>query len=202
MKRILFGILVCLAAMNGRAQVVETMEEQIIALTAFIKTAEKGYALVEQGLHTIGDIKSGEYALHRAYFGALSSVNPAVRNMTEVGEIIRLEGVVVDDFSKALTGYRQTAWLHPDEVSFMGQVYGDLVNWGVEDGTSLSDLSSDGRLEMDDGQRIQRIEVLDAGIRERYGYVQGFIREADLLIVQRRKAAGDLGAVGSWYGLK
>jgi hypothetical protein len=122
--------------------------------------------------------------------------------MTEVGEIIRLEGVVVDDFSKALTGYRQTAWLHPDEVSFMGQVYGDLVNWGVEDGTSLSDLSSDGRLEMDDGQRIQRIEVLDAGIRERYGYVQGFIREADLLIVQRRKAAGDLGAVGSWYGLK
>ena len=200
-KLILSGIILCLVGLKLQAQVLETMEEQIAALKVYIQTAEKGYAIVEQGIHTIRDIKNGEFGLHSVYFGSLQSVNPSVRDMPEVREIISLETSVIGSFSKALAGYRQTSWLHPDEISYIGQVYSDLLDRSQQDGNTLASLTTDGSLEMDDGKRTQRIQALDGETREWYGYVQAFIRQANLLIVQRQKAAADLGGLGNWYNL-
>jgi len=200
-KLILSGIILCLVGLKLQAQVLETMEEQIAALKVYIQTAEKGYAIVEQGIHTIRDIKNGEFGLHSVYFSSLQSVNPSVRDMPEVREIISLETSVIGSFSKALAGYRQTSWLHPDEISYIGQVYSDLLDRSQQDGNTLASLTTDGSLEMDDGKRTQRIQALDGETREWYGYVQAFIRQANLLIVQRQKAAADLGGLGNWYNL-
>jgi hypothetical protein len=90
-KQLLLALALCLfAGLEAGAQSIKAMLEQITALKAYIVTAEKGYQIAEDGLHAIRDIKHVEFDLHSVYFGSLAVVNPAVRNMPQVGAIVRL----------------------------------------------------------------------------------------------------------------
>src|ERR1700678_2125205 len=112
MKRIfvgwgLIGPFISASAQFGSATT--TMLQQIAALQAYIKVAEKGYTIAEQGLQSIGQSKNGEFNLHSAFYSSLKAVSRSVANMAEVAEIVALEISLVDQFSNKLSGYRQSA---------------------------------------------------------------------------------------------
>ena len=56
----------------------KTMLEQVAALQGYTATAEKGYRIAEEGVHMVRDIKSGEFDLHKAFFGSLERVDAGV----------------------------------------------------------------------------------------------------------------------------
>src|SRR5674476_818487 len=62
--------------------------QQIAALQTYISTAEKGYKIASDGIHTISNIKNGELNLHSLFFNSLKTVNPKIKNATIVAEII------------------------------------------------------------------------------------------------------------------
>src|SRR2546430_17187766 len=95
-KKIITGTLIVGWITSGYAQDAQTMLEQIAALRTYLTAAEKGYQLVENGLHTIRDIKNEEFGLHSAFFSSLSTVNPAIRNMPDVLEVIRIQTVTLN----------------------------------------------------------------------------------------------------------
>lgn len=73
--------------MEGKT--LQVMLGQIVALDAYSAAAAQGYRLVGNGVHTIADIRRGEWGLHQTYYGSLRVVNPAVRGMAEVGAILK-----------------------------------------------------------------------------------------------------------------
>jgi len=66
---------VCRVHAQGRTK---TMLEQVAALQGYIRTVEKGYQLAEEGVALVRDIKSGEFDLHRVFFGSLERVDKGV----------------------------------------------------------------------------------------------------------------------------
>lgn len=109
------GMVVALmsAAHSGRAQLEgKTLQaglDQIAALNAYAAVAAEGYRIVENGWHGVAVIRQGEWNLHQAYYGSLLAVNPAVRGMPEVADIIRLApgskdgAVVIADLTALLS---------------------------------------------------------------------------------------------------
>ena len=205
MKRILVGwVLIgpCISASAQFGSATTTMLQQIAALQAYIKVAEKGYTIAEQGLQTIGQIKNGEFNLHSTFYSSLKAVSPTVANMAEVAEIMSLEISLIDQFSHKLSGYRQNAWLQPAEVSYITQVYTGLVNSGLECITALANLTTGGQLSMTDGERINRIQQMDIDLQRQYRLAQAFTNQTDLLTVQRQQEGNDIGTLKRIYGIQ
>jgi hypothetical protein len=205
MKRILLGLTFFGVGVTASAQFGATtneMLEQLAALQAYIKVAEKGYSIAEQGLQTIGQIKNGEFSLHSAFVSSLKAVSPAVGNMAEVAEIIGLEASMISQFSHKLSSWRQSAWLQPAEVSYIESVYTSVVNNGQELTMALLNLTTDGQLSMTDGERINRIQQMDKNMQQQYRMVQAFTNQTDLLAVQRQQEGNDIGTLKGMYGIQ
>jgi hypothetical protein len=205
MKRILLGLTFIGVGVTASAQFGATtsgMLEQLAALQAYITVAEKGYTIAERGLQTIGQIKNGEFNLHSAFVSSLKAVSPAVGNMAEVAEIIGLEASMISQFSHKLSGWRQSAWLQPTEVSYIESVYTSVVNNGLELLTALTNLTTDGQLTMTDGERISRIQQMDTNMQQQYRLAQAFTNQTDLLTVQRQQEGNDIGTLKGIYGIQ
>jgi hypothetical protein len=196
-----FGLAFCAWCCPANGQSTQAMLEQIGALKAFIAAAERGYQIAENGLHTIKDIKNGEFNLHMVFYSSLLTVNPAVRNMPQVSDAIGLEQAMVLQFSNAMNGYRQSGGFSAGDLDYIGKVSENLTNRGSEDINALDDLVTDGRLEMTDGERMRRIEGIEEDVRARYGFVQEFLQRAGLLVAERQKESKSLNMIKGLYGM-
>ena len=191
----------CVLAAHGQGTT-ETMLEQIAALRTLIGSVEKGYQVVEKGLTTIGQIKKGEFDLHAVFFGSLSTVDPAVRGSPDVSAVLRWQGAIDDAFSQAMVRYRVSPWLQPGERDYLQYVYTRVVNDCGQDAEAMGVLTRDGVVQMTDGERIRRMELIGAGMQQRATRVQAFLFATDLLI-NRRQAAGNFsGMLSSLYGIQ
>jgi hypothetical protein len=124
------------AQLEGKT--LQSMLDQIAALNAYSAAAVDGYRLVENGWHTVAAIRQGEWFLHKAYYGSLLTVNPAVRGMAEAGDIVRVAGLLV-------------------KAGRVKEAEAAVVD--------LTALLTDGRLSMTDGERMRRVIVLDNELR-------------------------------------
>jgi hypothetical protein len=204
MKKVLLGLMFIVGGMTASAQmnsILKQLGEQIAELQAYLQVVEKGYQIAEDGLHTIRDIKNGEFNLHSVFFSSLASVSSTVANMAEVTEIISLQASMIRQFSSKLNSYRQSGWLQPGEVSYIGQVYSTLISTGQKEINALTNLLTDGDYKMTDGERIKGIQAIDADTKRQYRMVQSFTNQTNLLTVQRQQEGGDIGSVKGMYGL-
>ncbi len=200
-KKILSGIFLLgwIGAVHGQ-EVAGTMLQQIAALRGYIATAREGYQIVEQGLTTIRDIRNGEFQLHRAFFDSLSAVNPVVKMMPEVSEIINTPKALIDQLSKAMTRWSRP-WLSKGEMTGNREIYQNFIALGLKNTGLLQKLISDGALKMTDGERISQIEALAERVRALDRSAQSFITFTDRLITQRKQEHRDVEKVKYLYGL-
>ena len=75
---------------------VKTMLQQVAALQGYIGVVEKGYRIAEEGVHLVGDIKSGEFGLHRVFFGSLERVDDGVLRCWALDEARRYAALLGD----------------------------------------------------------------------------------------------------------
>jgi prophage DNA circulation protein len=194
------GCLISISSQAQFAQMLQTMLQQIAALEGYIATAEKGYKIAEDGLHTIGDIKNGEFNLHSVFFQSLKTVNPQVKSLAEVTEIASLQISIVQATTKKIKSTQQSQWLHPDEMTFIVKVYGTLVAAGVQNLSSLSDIITDNKVGMTDGERMRRIQSVDTDMQKQYAFLLDFSNQTDLLQAQRQRDDGDNQSLKKLYG--
>jgi hypothetical protein len=143
MQKKLFGAVLLGLAGCARGQgTAETMLQQIAALQTYARVAQQGYEMTEQGLATIRAIRQGEFDLHTLFFHSLSTVSPAVKNMPAMSAIQLL--MTLRPRARWAPGWQQEL----DELTL---------------------LTTDGALQMTDGERIRRILAIETAIRARYG---------------------------------
>jgi hypothetical protein len=199
---LLAGVLVLWGNRGLHAQdVLSTGLEQLSALQGYIHTAEDGYRIVTDGLRLAGDVKGGEFNLHRIFFSSLKEVDEAVINNPELKgayeEVARTTRVL----DQALKTYAASGWLQPGEMQYLVAVEQKVTEDGRENLSALETIAKDGTLSMTDGQRLGQIQEQRNGIRTRYLYVVRYMTEIGGLIKARAQEQRKVETLKKLYGI-
>ena len=170
-------------------------------MQVYIGYAKKGYDIASKGIHTISDIKNGEFNLHETFFNSLKAVNPQVKNVAEVAAIIAMQISIVQHFKSSLKTYHDSQQFSHDELEYVGKVYTDLTTECLQDIDQLIAVISDNTFQMTDDERIKQINFIYADMSDKNQFTQSFTTGTMLLAQQRTKEHNDISVSQNLYGL-
>ena len=213
MRKTMLVIAVLCATMSVQAQTwaewfdqkktqIEYLVNQIGALEVYASSLEKGYDLARTGLTAIHKIKKGDFSLHAEYFNSLSQVSPEIKSYWRIADIIQTEIRIVracSDQRRLLTG----GGLFTDsEIQYCSSVFSSLLNGCEQLIDQLTDLLVDGKLQMTDDERLQRIDEVHAAMKDRERFILSFSKETKMLALQRTKETNDINVLRRLYGVQ
>jgi hypothetical protein len=152
--------------------------EQIAALQVYAGYVKKGYGIAKDGLHLIGDIKNGDFNLHDDYFNSLKNVNPVIKKYPRVADIISIQDGIIKLVRKARKELPLMEAFGTEELGYINRVYDRLIK---DCNSTLDDLeivTTSGKVEMKDDERINRIDTLYDQASAQYAFAKGFTQEA------------------------
>jgi len=213
MKRVGIGIVLLLGIGQARAQFLggifsqgatelKNNAAQIAVLQALGATSQEDYAALENGLTDIGTIHGAEYALHQGYFASLVAVNASVAGMPEVADIMTAVPAGLGSLSAAIGRWSLKGGMTSGELAAVTGLDSSFGSLGLSELQALQVVLTAGQLTMSDAERMARVRALDRAVREQYVFIQQTCAEGDLLVAQRRQAAGQVGAVFGTYGMR
>lgn len=202
MKRGLLLLLLVVAFQIGHAQLfkewfkqkktqIEYLVKQIAALQVYIGYVQKGYEIADKGLTTIGNIKNGDFNLHRDFFSALKNVNPKIRNSAQVADIIALQIRIIQVQKRNLHRAKQSDGLTVKEVNYIAGVFSCLLEQTADNVEELTMLITAGNYDLSDDERIRRIDGLHRDMLDKYSFVQWFSDQTEILVTNRKKEQTD-----------
>lgn len=176
-----------------RAQSATTvMLEQIAKLEVLLAELKKGYDIVNKGLNVINDIKHGDFNLHNDYFNSLSLVKGPIKNDVKVSAMIAMQVQIVSNYAKFMQAYKTGGVFTAAELTYLTNVYASLLSDGAEDLGLLTDLITDGSLQMKDDERIHQIDQLYQTTEQQYEFENAFHSQVQLLGLQRQKSLQEI----------
>lgn len=185
----------------AQSQQREVLLKQIVALQMYIGYAQKGYSIAKKGLNTIGDFKRGEFNLHTDYFTSLKLVNPKIKNYARVTEIITLQAKIIENYSHVLGQIQQDDLFHGDEIAYIKRVFDRLIENCNANLDELITIVTDGKLEMKDDERMNRIDVLYQSMLENHTFCESFSNQTRLMSLAREKDFKDMKTSRAMHGL-
>jgi len=159
--------------------------EQIAANKVYIGYAQKGYTIIRDGLHSIQDIKGGDFRLHLGHFDSLKLVNPRVKNWVKVAEIMAAQLRILKSCKQAITTVGESGQFTPDELDYCKQVFDRLLEECLKNIDELVLVITDGKLAMTDAERIKQIEKLYVDMQEKSAFTASFTGDMRVLARQR-----------------
>jgi hypothetical protein len=171
--------------MHQKKTQIKYLVNQIAALQIYAGYVQKGYAIAEEGLSAIHNIKRGDFSLHEAYLISLKKVNPNLKSYWKVADIIAMQIKIVQGCHKEKNVVRQCNQFTKDEINYCNNVFTNLLNDCSDIIDQLILLTTNGNAEMKDDERINRIDALHADIKDKYVFVKHFSGEVSVLAMQR-----------------
>lgn len=175
----------------GQNNQIKLYIQQIAANKVYIEYLRKGYAIVQTGLKTIGDIKSGHFNLDIDFFDGLEKINPEVRNYANVADIISLNIQTVKRTKKLLQEVRGSDLFTERTISYAAKATDALLIHCSELVNELATLLKSSELKMSDDERIKRINELYRQSRDNYAFVNYFSSELQKMQLQKEKELRD-----------
>ncbi len=177
----------------------KTEERYLLKQVAYLKLyggyLKKGYELASSGLGTIRGITSGEMGLHEAFFASLKLVSPVVRNDVRIVEIAEMQ-LQLSGLFRAV----ERSKLSGESMAYVSAVCRELRRECGLELDELLQLVTSSRLEMDDGQRLERLAGLHASMLVKLEFTKGFYGEVQSLEGAVEKELSELKWLGRFYG--
>lgn len=171
--------------LNQKATQKKYLLQQIAALQVYIGYAKKGYNIVNGGITTIKNITNGDFNLHRDFFNSLKNVNPAIRRYAKVTDIIAYQVKIIKQTKGTLQQIRETKQFTETELDYCKQVFDNLLDECMKTVEELMLVTTSGKLEMKDDERLKRIDRLYADVQDKYSFTCSFSEDMGILAVQR-----------------
>jgi hypothetical protein len=168
------------------------MIDQIAKLEYYLSQAEKGYQIARQGLTTIGNIKQGDFNLHNLFFQSLSLVNPSIRAYIKVADMITMQLDMVAAYHSYYSQFQHSGLFGAADLAYIYSFYTSILARTADDITELTDDLTDGDLQMNDAQRLDRIDKLYASVTALYQAFQNFNSRVQLLALQKKSTLRNL----------
>lgn len=172
---------------------------QIARLQVYLGYLKKGYDIVHKGLDLIGDIKKGDLDLHTVFFDHLKLVNPNVKKYAKVAEIIQMQTGMTGAYKSYYKDLKGAKELTAGEIDYLYHVFTNLLDQLSGDIVVLTDVLTDGRLEMSDQERIARIDLIYGSVSEKYVSLFSFMNKVQALRQQREKELQDIETLKKLY---
>lgn len=166
--------------------------QQIAALKEYSDYALKGYAIVNNGLNTIRDIKDGDFHLHDNYFISLISINPTVKRYAKIVEIVSIAKNITTESSKLIKACIKSHQFSKEELSYLKRVFNVVLMDCANVLDQLSLLSANGQLSMNDDERITGIDNLFDSMINCWGFTKSFCNNTKTLLTQRENEQKDI----------
>lgn len=178
---------------------IKYLTQQIAKLQLYLSYVKKGYKIVDKGLTLIGDIKDGDFNLHKSYFDGLGLVNPAIRKYKRVSDIISMQAEMLTAYKKYNKLFRESGAFASNEIDYLYRVFSTLLDEVTEDISELTTLITDGSLEMTDDERIKRIDEVFVRMQEKHSFLFSFCRKTNTQQLQRLRELHEIETLKKLY---
>lgn len=159
---------------------------QIAALQVYKSYIKKGYDIISTGVGIINKIKTGDFNLHRDFFGALKIVNPRIKKYAKVAGIMTMCVQAVNRLNE--TGkLARSDLMSSYRKEFLEKVIDHLLKMLADTIDELISLISDNQLEMKDDERIKRIDQLYMTAEEQCSFVMELDDQISLMLLMKKK---------------
>jgi len=214
MRKLSFIILIWFAAINcvpatAKAQSIADDLEQLAldyqklaGLKNILSQMYKGYEVVSNGYNSVKGIAQGNYSLHQAFLDGLMVVSPTVRKYPHVADIINDQAALVSEYKSAYGSFRQDKHFSPDEISYMMDVYNNLVSRSLQNLDELTMVMADNKLRMSDAERLQAIDRVYAAGREQLTFLRQFNEQTESVAIARAREYNDKQTLQTLYGIR
>ena len=161
--------------------------EQIAQLRIYLELTEKGYKIAKQGLTSIGDIKRGEFNLHKNRFDSLSIVKSAIKkNPLASATVGHIRAMIIlywglDDLMA------ECRFLSADEKQLVRNVFDRLAGDGVGVLDRLEETTTSGKLKMTDDARSSQTSSLFEQSQSIHTFARQLTSESAMLSAQRKQ---------------
>ncbi|WP_090706589.1 hypothetical protein [Daejeonella rubra] len=188
----------------SRAQSTEIQQlllnyEKLNQLKNILSDMKKGYKIVSKGYTAIKDISQGNFNLHEAFIDGLMAVNPAIKNYKRVVDIISYQKNIVREYKSAFIRFKQNGSFSPDEIEYLGEIYGQLFNKSIQNLDELATVITSSKLSMSDDERLQAIDRIFADTEDKLQFLRDFNKQANLLAIQRSREKQDVATMQQLY---
>lgn len=176
--------------------------EKLSELKSILSDMEKGYQIISQGYETVKNIASGNFSLHQAFLDALMAVSPAVKNYQRITSIVNMQLELVSEYKTYYAQFQSDKNFTPDEITYLGLVYGNLFNQSVSSLNELIMVITAGQLRMSDAERLNAIDRLYFDMQNKLTFLRSFNMQAATLSVQRTAESSDISTIQNLYGIQ
>jgi DNA repair ATPase RecN len=211
MKRIIIIIVLCTSVVcssyKASAQVQELEQlaldiEKLLQFKQILSDLKKGYEILSGGYNTIKNISQGNFNLHKTFLDGLMAVSPAVKKYKKVADIIDFQLQLVKEYKKAFNRFKQNGNFNPDEIDYIGKVYGKLFDESLKNLDALINIITADKLRMSDDERLTAIDGIYDDMQNKLSFLRYFNNNTTVLAVQRAKEKNGINTSRSLYGIE
>ncbi len=205
MKRILIILLFVSNVCQGQSQEAKQLMldvEKLAQLKLMLQHMKDGYKILHTGYTTISDLSKGNFNLHKTFLDGLLQISPAVRKYKKIADIIDFQLKIVKEYKSAFNEFKGSKQFTPDEIEYMGKVYGNLFKESLKKLEELAMIITAGELRMTDDERIKAIDRIYADVEEQYLFLNEFNNSTALLSAQRDNEQREIDLMRKIHGIK
>ena len=189
MKMLFFlGFILCFSFAHAQADI-KAMLKQIAKLEIYIQQVERGYKIAQAGLTTINQFKNGEFNLHNLFFSSLKTVNPKVLKYERIAEIIADQISIIHQFK---TLAKINSPLTASEIDYIARVYDRISAECEKDLNALISVLTNDELEMNDQERVKRIDGIWLDMKEKTAFTTSFSSKTNRICLERTGQANEI----------
>lgn len=190
MKRFIIWFCLALAINSVKGQAQNTSEwlkqkntqkkyliQQIAALQVHLGNIKKGYRIARNGLQAVSDLKNGELNLHSIYFESLRKVNPSIRKYGRIAEISAIQVKILKDYKILKDRIQIDGIYSPREIDYINNAVGGILDNCEQLVSELIDVVTDGKLQLKDDERLERIDQIYNAMSENASLSRSFSYE-------------------------
>lgn len=171
---------------------IQYLLQQIAALKVQLGHLKEGYDIVQKGLNTVGEIRAGKFSMDRTYLSSLKTVSPVVRDSPMLKACLALERRILTDFRALNQECQAEETFSEAERNYVASVYANVLSSCSDSMTEVEIVLTEGQAEMQDAERLSRLEAVQETLLDLYSFSQGFIAGTRALSLQRKKDADDI----------
>ena len=198
------GILEIIKA--GVIKVIKAVDLKIQRLqtnTIWLQNAQKVVenAMSKVKLSEIGDWVQKQKDLYADYFDELWKIKNTISTYQKVKDIIQKQVQLVQEYSKAFALSKQDKNFTADEITYMHDVYGGILDESVKNIDQVEMVLTAYVTQMTDAKRLEIINKASDNMEQNLSDLRQFNQENIKTSLQRAKERNDVDVVRKLYGL-
>jgi len=190
-----------LSAQSEEVQQLLLNVEKLAQFKQILSDLKKGYQIISVGYSTIKDLSQGNFNLHKTFLDGLMMVSPAVKKYKRIADIINNQAMLVKEYKNAFNRFKRDGNFSPEEIAYLGKVYGNLFKQSLNDLDELTIIITDSKLRMSDDERLEAIDRIFSNMQDKLLFLRHFNNNTTILAIQRAKERNDAATMQKIYGI-